>query len=47
MALFAQVPTPREILVERVRFLRNAEADGRFDATMAKLNEMAAAARQS
>jgi len=28
MALFAQTPTPPEILVDAVRFLRNAEADG-------------------
>lgn len=46
MVLFAQQPTPREILVERVRFLRFAEAEGRFDATMAQLNEFAAKARQ-
>lgn len=46
MAQFAQQPTPREILVERVRFLRFAEAEGRFDATMAQLNEFAAKARQ-
>jgi len=46
MALFAQQPTPREILVERVRFLRFAEAENRFDATMAQLNEFAAKARE-
>lgn len=46
MALFAQHPTPSEILVERVRFLRFAEAEGRFDATMAQVNEFAAKARQ-
>ncbi|RYG42062.1 SDR family NAD(P)-dependent oxidoreductase [bacterium] len=45
VALFEQVPTPREILVERVRFLRSAEAEGRFDETLTKLNEMAAKAR--
>jgi uncharacterized oxidoreductase len=38
MALFAQSPTPAEILVERVKFLRNAEAEGRFDAAMAAVN---------
>ena len=38
MALFAQVPTPPEILVERVKFLRRAEAEGRFDAALAQLN---------
>ena len=47
MALFAQEPTPREILVERVGFLRFAEAQGRFDQTMTHLNEFAAKARQS
>lgn len=46
MALFAGQPTPREILVERVRPLRFAEAGGRFDETMAGLNEAAAKARQ-
>ena len=44
MALFARQPTPREILVERVGFLRFAEAEGRFDETLAKLNEFAAKA---
>lgn len=46
MALFGQAPTPSEILVERVRFLRNAEAEGRFDQTVAQLNEFARAARE-
>jgi uncharacterized oxidoreductase len=45
MALFSQVPTPSEILVERVGFLRRAEADGRFDQTLIQLNEFAAKAR--
>ncbi|MGN6374517.1 MAG: SDR family oxidoreductase [Sphingomonas sp.] len=45
MALFAEQPTPPEILVERVRFLRRAEAEDRFDETVAQLNEMAAKAR--
>ncbi len=31
MSLFASVPTPREILVNNVLFLRNAEREGRFD----------------
>ncbi len=31
MGLFAQVPTPSEILVQNVLFLRNAEREGRFD----------------
>ena len=42
MALFAHTPTPREVLVERVGFLRFAEAQGRFDETVTRLNEMAA-----
>ncbi|MBY8829513.1 SDR family oxidoreductase [Hephaestia mangrovi] len=46
MVLFAQQPTPPEILVERVKFLRNAEAEGRFDETVKQLNEFAAKARE-
>lgn len=46
MVLFAQQPTPPEILVERVKFLRNAEAEGRFDETVKQLNEFAAMARE-
>lgn len=45
MALLQTQPTPPEILVERVKFLRNAEAEHRFDATVAQLNAMAAQAR--
>jgi uncharacterized oxidoreductase len=45
MALFGQQPTPVEILVERVKFLRNAEAEGRFDATVTQLNDFARQAR--
>ena len=45
MALFARQPTPREILVERVGFLRFAEAEGRFDETLAKLNASEAKGR--
>ena len=37
MTLFGQQPTPAEILVERVKFLRNAEAEGRFDQALAAL----------
>lgn len=44
MALFGHEPTPREILVERVKPLRNAEAEGRFDATLAQLSAMVKAA---
>jgi len=39
MALFARQPTPHEILVEAVKFLRNAEAEGRFDATVTQIGE--------
>jgi uncharacterized oxidoreductase len=46
MALFAQSPTPPEILVERVKFLRNAESENRFDATLAQLNDFARQARE-
>jgi len=45
MALFAQQPTPPEILVQRVAFLRNAEREGRFDATFQQLNQFARQAR--
>ena len=38
MGLFQQQPTPAEISVERVGFLRRAEAEGRFDAAFAALN---------
>jgi uncharacterized oxidoreductase len=41
MALFAQQPTPPEILVQRVAFLRNAEREGRFDETFLQLNQFA------
>ncbi len=46
MALFARQPTPSEILVERVHFLRFAEAEGRYDATLTQLNEFVAKARE-
>ncbi len=45
LALLDQNPTPTEILVERVKGLRNAEAEARFDATLEQLNQMAEAAR--
>ena len=45
MELFAKVPTPPEILVERVGFLRFAERENRFEQTLAQLNEMARKAR--
>ena len=47
LALFNQQPTPPEILVERVKFLRNAEAEGRYDATVEQLNAFAKQARES
>lgn len=45
MALLSQQPTPPEILVKRVRFLRFAEANGQFDDTLVKLSAFAAKAR--
>ncbi|HEY0623637.1 SDR family oxidoreductase [Sphingomonas sp.] len=41
LALLGQSPTPKEILVERVKFLRNAEAEGRFDAALAAITALA------
>ncbi|PZQ96857.1 MAG: oxidoreductase [Cereibacter sphaeroides] len=38
MSIFAQQPTPAEVLVQRVNFLRRAEAEGRFDETFAVIN---------
>ncbi|MET0241405.1 MAG: SDR family oxidoreductase [Sphingobium sp.] len=38
MTLFAQVPTPAEILVKKVGFLRFAEAEGRYAEAFAALN---------
>ena len=38
MRLFAQVPTPSEILVERVKPLRFAERDGKVEQVLAMLN---------
>lgn len=45
MDLFAKTPTPPEVLVERVRMLRDADADGQFDHTLATLNTFATHAR--
>lgn len=45
MALLAQRPTPAEVLVERVRPLRSAEADGQFAERFRMLNEQAPRAR--
>jgi len=38
MAQFDAEPTPAEVLVERVKFLRNAEREGRYDQAFAALN---------
>ncbi len=38
MALLGQSPTPVEVLVERVKFLRNAEAERRFESALAAVN---------
>ena len=40
MTLFSQQPTPKEILVEKVKFLRWAERDGHFDQAVEMLNKM-------
>lgn len=37
ISLFQQVPTPPEILVENVKFLRDAEREGRFDAAVSMI----------
>ncbi|KQS75370.1 oxidoreductase [Rhizobium sp. Leaf384] len=46
MALFSRQPTPAEILVEKVGFLRFAEAEKRFDPTLAAVNDFARKARE-
>ncbi|ATY31799.1 SDR family oxidoreductase [Sphingomonas psychrotolerans] len=46
MALLGQQPTPGEILVERVKGLRFAEREGRFDTALAQMGEMARKARE-
>jgi len=40
IGLFAQQPTPEEITVKRVMFLRAAEREGRYDAVFEALNPM-------
>ncbi|MGY0554120.1 SDR family oxidoreductase [Vreelandella sp. 2A-K22] len=40
MTLFHEKPTPKEILVENVNFLRWAERDGHFDEAVEMLNKM-------
>ena len=47
MTLFDQQPTPPEILVQSVKFLRNAEAEGRFDQALAMVNGAGASAKQA
>ncbi|HBK46678.1 MAG TPA: oxidoreductase [Xanthomonadaceae bacterium] len=47
MTLFQRRPTPQEILVERVKFQRNAEAEHRFDEAVKTLNEAARIAREA
>lgn len=44
-AQFLQQPTPHEILVDEVQFLRQAEREGRFDETLKTLTERAAQQR--
>ena len=44
-AQFAKTPTPAEILVDEVQFLRQAEREGRFDETLKTLTERAAQQR--
>lgn len=46
MALISQEPTPPEILVERVRDFRNAEADGAFAERFKGMNDFARAERE-
>ena len=46
-AQFAQVPTPHEILVDEVQFLRRAEREGHFDETLKTLTERAAKQREA
>jgi uncharacterized oxidoreductase len=47
MSLFQVQPTPHEILVQRVGFQRQAEAEHRFDEALTTLNEMARKAREA
>ena len=39
MDLFPIVPTPPEICVENVKFLRKAEAEGRFETALQMLKQ--------
>ncbi|MCJ2036453.1 SDR family oxidoreductase [Methylobacterium sp. J-068] len=47
MSLIQEQPTPREILVQRVGFQRQAEAEHRFEEAVTTLNEMARKAREA
>ncbi|WBH15840.1 SDR family oxidoreductase [Sphingomonas radiodurans] len=47
VAQFSLQPTPREILVDEVQFLRQAEREGRFDETLKTLTERAAKQREA
>lgn len=47
MTLFGQEPTPSEILVEHVAFLRDAEAEHRFNEVVAGLNGLDQKAREN
>jgi len=47
MARLGEQPTPAEILVERVRQLRFAERENRFDSTLTQLNQFARQARHA
>jgi uncharacterized oxidoreductase len=40
LALLTGQPTPAEVVVEDAKFLRNAEAEHRFDATVVQLNAL-------
>lgn len=46
-ALFDQQPTPAEILVDRVNFLRNAEREGRAKQALEAINTFATQAREN
>jgi len=45
MSLLNAQPTPSEVLVERVGFLRFAERENRFDETLKTLTQVVASVR--
>ncbi|MCQ8278180.1 SDR family oxidoreductase [Acetobacteraceae bacterium KSS8] len=47
MQIWSTTPTPPELLVQNVRFLRDAERENRFAETLVTLNERAKAAREA